>query len=159
MAEVLRARLKQAKVERSELHDATPERIALRVHYLRGSFVTVALANGRSESWVSDRTGHRSSQMLARYKRAARTAEELHLGDWTPLDVALGLAKGVTTSGGGGGGNGPRTTRLPRTPRAARRDRSRDRVARPKGLEPLTGGLEIHCSIQLSYGRVWLLST
>jgi integrase len=159
MAEVLRARLREAGVDRPELHKATAERIALRVHDLRGSFVTVALANGRSEAWVSDRTGHRSSQMIARYKRAARTADELKLGDWAPLDVALGLAKASTPTGGGGGGNTPRTTRLPRTPRSTRRDRSRDRAARPKGLEPLTGGLEIHCSIQLSYGRVWWLST
>ena len=26
-------------------------------------------------------------------------------------------------------------------------------MARPKGLEPLTAGLEIRCSIRLSYGR------
>ena len=28
-------------------------------------------------------------------------------------------------------------------------------LARPKGLEPLTGGLETRCSIQLSYERVF----
>ena len=27
-------------------------------------------------------------------------------------------------------------------------------LARPKGLEPLTGGLETRCSIRLSYERV-----
>ena len=96
LAEVLRARLVEAGVKRAELHTRNANRIALRVHDLRGSFVTIALANGRSESWVSDRTGHRSSQMLAKYKRAARTAGELQLGDWTPLDVALGLSKPPT---------------------------------------------------------------
>jgi len=50
------------------------------VHELRGTFVTISLANGKSESWIADRTGHRSSQMIARYKRTARTFAELHLG-------------------------------------------------------------------------------
>jgi hypothetical protein len=31
--------------------------------------------------------------MIAHYRRQARTAAELGLGDWTPLDVALGLAR------------------------------------------------------------------
>jgi hypothetical protein len=80
-----------AGVRRPELHNATTEQITLRIHDLRGSFVTIALANRRSESWVEDRTWHRSSQMLAQYKRATRTAAELSLGDLTPLDAALGL--------------------------------------------------------------------
>ena len=37
--------------------------------------MTLALANGRSESWISDRTGHRNPQMIARYKLVERVAE------------------------------------------------------------------------------------
>ena len=94
LADQLRGRLQEAGITRTELFKATPERMALRAHDLRGSFVTVALANGRSETWVSDRTGHRSTQMISKYKRQARTAVELQLGDWVPLDIALGLLRG-----------------------------------------------------------------
>jgi hypothetical protein len=61
----------------------------MRVHDLRGTFVTISLSSGRSEAWIGDRTGHRSSQMIARYKRTARTFEELHTGELAPLDEAL----------------------------------------------------------------------
>ena len=45
----------------------------------------LALAIGRSEAWVADRTGHKSSVKINRYRRAARTAAELGLGDMLPL--------------------------------------------------------------------------
>jgi hypothetical protein len=61
----------------------------LRAHDLRGAFVTLALARGRSESWVSTRTGHRSSLMIARYRTEASTAAELNLGWLVPLRLAI----------------------------------------------------------------------
>src|SRR5437867_8716252 len=36
--------------------------------------------------------------------------------------------------------------------------KDRSELARPEGLEPSTPGLEGRCSIQLSYGRVWVFS-
>ena len=51
--------------------------------------MTVSLANGKSETWVTDRTGHKSSQMVRRYKREVRKLEELALGDFTPLHLAI----------------------------------------------------------------------
>ena len=52
-------------------------------------FITIALANGRSETWVTDRTGHESSNQINGYHQQARAAAELSLGQWTPLDVAI----------------------------------------------------------------------
>ena len=59
------------------------------MHDLRATFVTLSLANGKTESLVADRTGHRSSVMLNTYRRASRTAAELGLGSLLPLVDAI----------------------------------------------------------------------
>ncbi len=89
LAGALRDDLEGAGVDRPALFAQSESRIALRVHDLRASFVTLALAAGRSEAWVTDRTGHRSSTMVAHYKRQVRTAAELELGWFSPLDEAI----------------------------------------------------------------------
>lgn len=85
----LRAWLLTAGVDRPQLHARTNKRRPLRVHDLRATFVTLALATGRTETWVMDRTGHRSSEMVNRYRRQARSAEEARLGWLLPLDECL----------------------------------------------------------------------
>jgi integrase len=102
-----RAHLKIAQVNRRELHAETSERRPLRIHDLRGTFVTLALASGATETWVMDRTGHTSSAMLAKYRRPARHVADLDLGwlhpldeilkrqDWTPPKVGQGLGQRV----------------------------------------------------------------
>jgi len=81
--------LKKAKVDREELHETGVNRRRLRAHDLRGTMVTLSLANGRTEAWVADRTGHKSSTMISRYRRSARSAQELELGALAPLDHAI----------------------------------------------------------------------
>src|SRR5215831_17783569 len=76
-------------VHRAELFERTAARRPLRLHDLRATFITINMALGRSEAWICDRTGHRSSQMLNTYRRAARTAAELGLGDLAPLDECV----------------------------------------------------------------------
>ncbi len=84
-----REHLVAAGITRSVLFERTDTRQQIRAHDTRATFVTVSLANGKSEAWVQDRTGHKSSLMINRYRRAARTASELQLGDFTPLDQAI----------------------------------------------------------------------
>jgi len=48
--------------------------MAIRAHDLRASLITVNLALGKTEAWITDRTGHRSSQMIYTYKRAVHSA-------------------------------------------------------------------------------------
>ncbi len=89
LANHLRADLATAKVTRPELTAKGPTRRPMRVHDLRATFVTLALAAGKSETWVMDRTGHRSSVMVGVYRRVARTAAELGVRELAPLDSAV----------------------------------------------------------------------
>ena len=84
-----RENLEAAGITRAELFERSKMRQPIRVHDLRATFVTIALANGKTEGWIQDRTGHKSSAMVNVYRRAARTAEELNLGDLAPLDHAI----------------------------------------------------------------------
>jgi integrase len=89
LADELRGHLQVAKITRPELYEHNDKRRRMNVHGLRSTFVTIALANGKSETWVQDRTGHRSSLMVNRYRRVARTVAELHLGPLAPFDKAI----------------------------------------------------------------------
>ena len=89
LAEVFRRHLRAVQGVRPILFDKTDCRRPIRAHDLRATFVTLALASGRSERWVADRTGHRSSSMINRYRRSARTAAELDLGWLRPLDQSI----------------------------------------------------------------------
>jgi hypothetical protein len=76
-------------VDRPKLFERSEHRIPLRAHDLRASFVTLALANGKTETWVTTRTGHTTSAMLNRYRRDAESIAELNLGWFAPLHDAV----------------------------------------------------------------------
>lgn len=86
---VLRRHLRMAGLTRGELFEKSKARHPIRVHDLRATFITVSLAIGRTETWVADRSGHTSSVMINRYRRAARKVAELGLGELAPLDQAV----------------------------------------------------------------------
>jgi integrase len=102
IAELFREHLELAGVKRPELFERSRSRMPIRVHDLRATFVTLALANNRTETWVSDRTGDRSSNMIRRYQRPARSAAELGLGWLGALDALMPELR----DRGGGGSNG-----------------------------------------------------
>lgn len=81
--------LARAGVDRRQLHEAGTNTRRARAHELRSTFVTLALANGRTETWVADRTGHKSSAMINRYRRQSRQAREVGLGWLKPLAEAI----------------------------------------------------------------------
>jgi integrase len=90
LAKRFREHLALAGTTRPQLFaERTENRIPIRAHDLRATFVTLSLAHGKSETWVADRTGHRSSQMINKYRRAARTAAELGLPALTLMNEAI----------------------------------------------------------------------
>lgn len=95
-SKLLRAHLELAGVDRTELFEETETRERVCVHSLRSTFCTVALACGATETYVMDRSGHKSSSILNRhYRKQGRHFAELDLGDLQPLDELLGVRHGV----------------------------------------------------------------
>ncbi len=74
---------------------------------------------GAPETWVSNPTGYKSSQMLNRYRRAARSAKELGLGWLVPMDRAipelaeLANCHSIAIVGGDGGPSNSRNSKKP----------------------------------------------
>ena len=101
-----RVALRKAGITRAELFEDNDVRQQVRVHDLRATFITLALANGRTEAWVADRTGHRSSTMINEYRRAARTHAELNLGTLAPLDDAIPELRDAEKGAQGDGAQG-----------------------------------------------------
>jgi integrase len=135
LPEDLRAHLKAAGVTRADLFATTATHRQINVHGLRATFVTTSLANGKTETWVMDRTGHESSQMVNRYRRQARTWAELDLGPLTPLDQAIPeLAADRRCGEGAGRPSKPR-------PRTTKKTRPIKVVGRA-GHDPATYGLK-----------------
>ncbi|AGP39505.1 hypothetical protein BE04_15500 [Sorangium cellulosum] len=109
-AERLRAHVQLVGIGRPQLFEDSGERQQVRAHDTRSTFITVALASGRSESRVADRTGRRSSVVSQRYRRAARTFAELGLGELVSLAEGIdprargqGKRRGKRHGGGWGG--------------------------------------------------------
>jgi integrase len=88
LADQLRRDLRRIGVHRAELYERSEVRQPIRAHDLRATFVTVSLANGKSERWVKDRTGHRND-MVETYRRRARIWCAQVQGDLVPLHQAI----------------------------------------------------------------------
>ena len=142
----LRADLNTAGVDRAELYARSDSRQPIRVHDLRATFITIALANGRSEAWIADRTGHTTSAMINRYRRNARTFAELGAGDLAPMvaaipelaaDLPFEMVDEVVDPVGA---DGDRRRRASRNPRKNLGSRGRTRTGTPSRIPDFESG-------------------
>jgi integrase len=89
-ARTYRENLETAGIDRPQLFEQPgSSHKQVRAHDTRAAFVTVALANGKGDMWISDRTGHSSLEEMKTYRRNARAFIELNLGDWRPVDQLI----------------------------------------------------------------------
>lgn len=146
LARKFRMHLRWAGIERPELFEATAARMKIRIHDLRGTFVTLSLAAGRTESWVSDRTGHKDWRVMRRYKRPARELAELteRAGTLVALDLAVpelrdATGDGETPPAAPGGRSRPAS---PTRSRTAKSKRPRRGAPREPGHRMATGADE-----------------
>jgi integrase len=61
LAGTLRHHLRLAGITRPQLLAGSNGRRHVWAHDLRATFITISLAMGKSETWIADRTGHKSS--------------------------------------------------------------------------------------------------
>jgi integrase len=94
LAGLLRRDLRRVGVARPQLFERSEVRQPIRAHDLRATFVTIGLATGRTETWISDRTGHQSHKMIDAYRRKART---WNLGELGPLHELIPELAGAPT--------------------------------------------------------------
>lgn len=124
LAITFRGHLSKIQGVRAILFQKGPNRRPIRIHDLRATFVTLALSGGRAEAWVADRTGHKSSNMINTYRRAARTAAELNLGWLAPLNLAIPELRPIVDESSMAVANG---RRLPRRTNQIRRQSANSR--------------------------------
>jgi integrase len=92
LATVLRDEdLKAAKVTRAILFEADASNVeALRFHDLRSTFCTWARRLGKSNAWISERTGHEpTGDMINRYDRGAQTLVDLEYAPFPDVSRAI----------------------------------------------------------------------
>ena len=108
LANSFREHLATAGVTREELFERSDVRQPLRFHDARSAFVSTALACGKSEGWISQRTGHRSSAQIHAYRRLAQTLTDLGTAwfvspaEAIPELAALGVPSPRTPNDDGG---------------------------------------------------------
>lgn len=93
-AKILRKHLMRVGADDEQLHKSKGRFRKLRAHDLRATFIVFAKLEGRSESWIMDRTGHHSSEMIQRYDRLARVSMGKGWTALPPLTELLGVAPG-----------------------------------------------------------------
>jgi integrase len=88
LAAQLRDDLVRAGVDRSKLFTGSKNRLRMRAHDLRATFITVGLASGRTWEWCQQRTGH-GDAMKQKYRRSAATWLAQKQGDLVSLAEAI----------------------------------------------------------------------
>ena len=91
LANVLQADLHAAGVTREILFETDASNVEpLRFHDLRSTFCTWARRLGKSDAWISERTGHDlAGDMINRYDRGATTLEDLSYAPFPDIGRAI----------------------------------------------------------------------
>ncbi len=136
LAEALREHLRTAGVTRAELFERSEARRPIRAHDLRATFTSVSLASGKPESFVTAKTGHKSSAEVNNYRRLAQTFADVGARAFANMaDTIPELRDAIPTapSGPHGGSDGGIKTseRLPTSPKESKKPRKTTSV-RPR---------------------------